>query len=142
MLFSLFCFSACMPHTTKEIVRSPKFGQSVAPISTAIKANGFLFVSGQVGRNPETGKLQSETFESETHQVMKNIGTILQEAGLTFDDVVSVTIYLKDMKQYAQVNEVYKTYFSGAFPTRTCIAVLDLPVGASVEMTVTAALRQ
>jgi 2-iminobutanoate/2-iminopropanoate deaminase len=124
----------------KEVVHSPKFGKTVGPFSTAIKSNGFLFISGQVGRN-DTGVLQSESIEHEARQIMTNLGTILTEAGLGYDDLVSVTIYLKDMNNFSRVNEVYKTYFAGDFPTRTCIAVADLPVGASVEITSTAALQ-
>ena len=123
-----------------EIVKSEKFSQNIAPFSTALKANGFLFISGQVGLDFQTRQLQSESFEAEAHQIMKNIGIILAEAGLTFTNLVSVTIYLKDMQLFSRVNEVYKSYFEGSYPTRTCIAVADLPVGASVEMTATAIL--
>lgn len=103
------------------------------PYSDAVEANGMLYVSGQIGR--ANGQLVTESFPAEAHQVMKNVGEILRKRMLTHDDLVSVTIYLKDMKNYAAINEVYRTYFRGArLPARVCIAVAELPLNANVEI--------
>ena len=103
------------------------------PYSDAVEAGGVLYVSGQIGRL--NGQLVTESFAAEAHQVMKNVGEILRKRMLTHDDLVSVTIYLKDMKNYAVINEVYRTYFRGSrLPARVCIAVADLPMLANVEI--------
>lgn len=104
------------------------------PFSSSLKAGELLFVSGQVGINPATSKLASESFEAEVQQVMENLKNELKKHNLTMDDLVSTIIYLKDMKYYDRLNKVYGGYFKDRFPTRTCIAVADLPAGASVEI--------
>lgn len=108
------------------------------PYSKAIEANGFLFVSGHLGT--KDGKLMDETFETEAHQSMQNIKDVLTDKGLTFDDVVSVIIYLKDMNDYDRLNAVYRTYFTTRFPTRTCIQVAALPRNGHVEISATAVM--
>lgn len=108
------------------------------PYSKAIEANGFLFISGHLGT--KDGKLMDETFETEAHQSMQNIKDVLTDKGLTFDDVVSVIIYLKDMNDYDRLNAVYRTYFSTRFPTRTCIQVAALPRNGHVEISATAVM--
>ncbi|KAB7733113.1 RidA family protein [Rudanella paleaurantiibacter] len=119
-------FSVSLP----ALAQSPASGP---PYSDAVEAGGVLYVSGQIGR--ANGQLVTESFAAEAHQVMRNIGDILQKRKLTHDDLVSVTIYLKDMKHYAAMNEVYRTYFRGnRLPARVCIAVADLPFNANVEI--------
>jgi 2-iminobutanoate/2-iminopropanoate deaminase len=117
-------------------ITTPMFAQTPAsapPYSDAVEAGGMLYVSGQIGRL--NGQLVTESFEAEAHQVMKNIGEILRKRLLTHDDLVNVTIYLKDMKNYAAINEVYRTYFRGSrLPARVCIAVAELPMNANVEI--------
>jgi 2-iminobutanoate/2-iminopropanoate deaminase len=111
------------------------------PYSDAVEAGGTLYVSGQIGRL--NGQLVTESFAAEAHQVMKNVGEILRKRMLTHDDLVSVTIYLKDMKNYAAINEVYRTYFRGSrLPARVCIAVADLPMNANVEIAGIAQMKQ
>jgi len=104
------------------------------PYSPSLRVKDQLFISGQVGRSPEKGVLANESFESEVKQVMENIHTQLKVHGLSFDHLVSTIIYLKDMKNYEALNEAYGSFFTDKFPTRTCIAVSDLPAGASVEI--------
>ena len=106
------------------------------PYSKSIEANGFLFISGHLGT--KDGKLMDETFETEVNQSMQNIKDVLTEKGLTFDDVVSVIVYLKDMNNYDSLNAVYRTFFSTRFPTRTCIQVAALPRNGHVEISATA----
>jgi 2-iminobutanoate/2-iminopropanoate deaminase len=111
----------------------------ILPLSKALVSNGFLFISGQIGSSG--GKLVRTSFTDEVKQVLTNIETILTEHNLTFDHVVSVTIYLTDMRLFDELNLVYATYFKNRFPTRTCIAVAGLPKLARVEMTTVASLK-
>lgn len=111
----------------------------VVPLSKALVANGFLFISGQLGTSG--GALITTSFTDEVKQVLDNIETILTEHNLTFDHVVSITIYLTDMRRFDELNQVYGTYFENRFPTRTCIAVAALPKLANVEMTTIACLN-
>ena len=119
-----------------QSVQSSKLAASPGPFSAGVIANGFLFLSGQVGIDQD-GNL-AENFDLEVRQIFKNIDAVLSEQRLTFNNIVSVTVYLKDMQNFKRLNDTYKTYFNGYYPTRTCIAVLELPLKASVEMTVTA----
>lgn len=108
--------------------------KNTLPFTPSLQVDNLLFISGQVGINPETSTLTNENFDAEVKQVMENLKTQLQAHGLTLEDLVSTTIYLKDMKNYAALNERYSSYFENKYPTRTCIAVLDLPANASVEI--------
>lgn len=108
------------------------------PISKALISNGFLFISGQIGS--AGGQLVTTSFEDEVRQVFTNIETILNEHKLTFNHIVSVTVYLTDMRYFDQLNAVYQTYFSDRYPTRTCLAVAGLPKQARVELTTMASL--
>ena len=117
-------------------IHSSKLAVSPGPFSTGVKANGFLFLSGQVGID-QSGKL-ADDFDLEVKQIFKNIDAVLSEQNLTLDSIINVTIYLTDMQNFKRVNEIYKTYFNGYYPARTCIAVLELPLKANVELVVTA----
>ena len=119
-----------------EPIQSAKLAVSPGPFSTGVIANGFLFLSGQVGID-QGGKL-ADDFDLEVRQIFENIDAVLSEQKLTFDNIVSVTVYLKDMLNFKPMNDIYKTYFQGYYPSRTCIAVLELPLKANVEMTITA----
>lgn len=116
-----------------------KASAPAVPISKSLVSNGFLFISGQIGS--AGGQLVTTSFEDEVKQVFANIGTILDEHGLTFSHIVSVTVYLTDMRYFDQLNAVYQTYFSDRYPTRTCIAVAGLPKQARVELTTMASLE-
>jgi 2-iminobutanoate/2-iminopropanoate deaminase len=101
-------------------------------------AGGFLFVSGQGAIDPSSGKLVAPDIESQTRQTLTNVKGIVEEAGLSFRDVVRVSVYLKDMKDFKQMNEVYKTFFTEAAPARTTVQVeLPLP-GMLIEIDVIA----
>ncbi|TCC97572.1 RidA family protein [Pedobacter hiemivivus] len=110
----------------------------IGPYSQAVIANGFLFLSGQVAINPETGDLTQSSIKEETHQVMRNIKAVLLEASYEFEDVVKTTIFLSDMGLFAEVNEVYGSYFDKNFPARETVAVKGLPKGVNVEISMTA----
>ncbi len=126
---------------SKQIIRTEKAPAPIGPYNQAIKANGFLFVSGQVAIDPVTNELVTNGIANEANLVMKNIDAILKEANLTFQHVVKTTIFLSDMSLFAEVNEVYATYFDGDFPARETIAVKTLPKNVNVEISVTAVVE-
>ncbi|MGV3538944.1 MAG: Rid family detoxifying hydrolase [Rufibacter sp.] len=119
----------------------PHLQNTQLPFSKTRKVNDLLFISGQVGIDPATGKLVSHSFEAEAHQVMQNIGTLLRQEGLDFSDLANVTVYLKNMDHYPLTNQVYGSYFPGPLPARVCVAVADLPAKANIEIAATAQVR-
>ena len=123
---------------SKEIIQSSKVPTPIGPYSQAVIANGFLFASGQVAFNPATGELVLTDIQAETRQVMENIKAILEEAKLSFANVVKTTIFLSDMQLFAQVNEVYGSYFTANFPARETVAVKTLPRNVNIEVSITA----
>ena len=106
---------------SKEIIQSSKVPAPIGPYSQAVIANGFLFASGQIAFNPANGELVLTDIQSETRQVMENIKAILDEAKLSFAHIVKTTIFLSDMQLFAQVNEVYGSYFTSQFPARETV---------------------
>ena len=122
----------------KTIINTNNAPAPIGPYSQAVAAGGFVFVSGQIPMNPVTGELVTDDIKTETRQVMENIKAILTEAGIDFTHVVKTSIFLKDMHNFAQVNEVYGTYFNAAFPARETVQVAGLPKNVNVEITVTA----
>jgi len=125
-------------YMSKQVIKTNNAPSPIGPYNQAIKANGFIFASGQVAFVPATGELELSSIEAETHQVMKNVQAVLTEAKVTFEHVVKTTIFLSDMSLFAQVNEVYGTYFKSDFPARETVAVKGLPRGVNVEISVTA----
>ena len=123
---------------SKEIIQSSKVPTPIGPYSQAVIANGFLFASGQVAFNPATGELVLSDIQAETRQVMENIKAILDEAKLSFANVVKTTIFLSDMQLFAQVNEVYGSYFTANFPARETVAGKTLPRNVNIEVSITA----
>ena len=125
----------------KQIIQTNKVPTPIGPYSQAVIANGFLFASGQVAFNPATGELVLTDILSETKQVMENIKAVLEEAKLSFAHVVKTSIFLSDMQLFAQVNEVYGSYFSSDFPARETVAVKTLPRNVNVEISITAVIN-
>lgn len=122
----------------KTIINTTSAPAPIGPYSQAVIANGFLFASGQVAINPENGELNLTSISEETHQVMRNIKAVLIEANYGFEHIVKTTIFLSDMTLFAQVNEVYGSYFETAYPARETVAVKGLPKGVNVEISITA----
>jgi 2-iminobutanoate/2-iminopropanoate deaminase len=122
----------------KQVINTDKAPSPIGPYSQAVRANGMVFLSGQVAFVPATGELELSSLEAETHQVMKNIQEVLDEAKISFEHIVKTTIFLSDMSLFAQVNAVYGTYFSGDFPARETVAVKGLPRGVNVEISMIA----
>ena len=113
--------------------------QTIGPYSPAVQIGSFLFLSGQIGLDQNTGQLRSEDIETETRQALDNMNTILRAAGYDSSHVVSATVYLKNMNDYGKMNRVYGGYFTeGSYPARTTVAVAELPKQANVEIAVIA----
>ena len=117
-----------------EFIKTDKAPQAVGPYSQAVKVGNFLFISGQIAINPETGKLEGETVAEQTERVLKNIEAILREAGFSLKDVVKTTVYLKNICDFAQMNGVYAKFFGEHRPARATVEVSNLPLGALVEI--------
>lgn len=114
--------------------------QAIGPYSQAIKAAGFLFLSGQIPLDPTTGNLVDGDIRAQTRRVLDNVREVLGAAGVGFSDVVKTSIFLTDLGDFAAVNEIYAEYFSIPFPARSTIQVAALPKGSRVEIEVVAAL--
>lgn len=126
----------------KKIIESKKVPAPVGPYNQAIIANGMLYASGQIAIDPPTGNLITETIEAETHQVMKNIGEILKEAGLTYENIVKASVFVKDMHLYSRINAVYAEYFDEATaPARELVEVANLPKFVNIEISIIAVLE-
>jgi len=124
----------------REAVSTPKAPAAIGPYSQAITAGKLLFLSGQIPLDPATGQLVPGGIEEQTRQVFANIGAILTAAGASFDHVVSATVYVADMNDFAKVNEIYATYFSSPAPARATVQVARLPKDSLVEIQVIASL--
>ena len=122
----------------KTVINTVNAPAPIGPYNQAIVAGGFLFVSGQVAIDAATGNLVLDDIKTETTLVMENIKAILTQAGIGFSQVVKTTIFLTNMQNFAQVNEVYGSYFTGEFPARETVAVAGLPKNVNVEISVTA----
>ncbi|MCS6959495.1 MAG: RidA family protein [Pseudanabaenaceae cyanobacterium SKYGB_i_bin29] len=118
-----------------EVVTTDRAPVPVGPYSQAIKVEGkFLFLSGQIPLDPATGKLVEGDIGTQTEQVMANIRAVLAAAGSSLEQIVKTTIFLVDMADFGQVNQVYGKYFSERPPARSCIQVAALPLGARIEI--------
>lgn len=122
----------------KTIPDTPSAPTPIAPYSVAAEANGFVFVSGQVGVDPSTGEREPDDVGAQTHRVMKNIGLVLGDLGLSYPDIVKTTIFLGNIDDFPTVNDVYAGYFEGAPPARSTFQAGALPGGYLVEIEVVA----
>ena len=117
----------------KEIIVTTNAPGAVGPYVQAVKVNGMVYCSGQLGIDPAVGKMP-EGVEAQAHCSMKNMGAILKEAGSDYSKIVKTTIFLADMNDFAKVNEIYKSYFGEEYPARSCVQVAKLPLGGLVEV--------
>ncbi len=122
----------------KEIISTSKAPAAVGPYSQAIKVGDFLFASGQIPFDPKTNELVADDIESQTRQVMKNVTAVLEAADLTLDNVVKTTVFMKDMNDFTQVNEIYAEYFTDNPPARSAVEAARLPKDVLIEMEVIA----
>ena len=117
----------------KKVIVSEKSPAAIGPYSQAIEYNGIVYTSGVIGVNPATGEVAGDKIETQAEQSCKNVGAILEEAGLTFDNVVKTTCFLADMADFAAFNAVYEKYFTSK-PARSCVAVKQLPKNVLCEV--------
>jgi 2-iminobutanoate/2-iminopropanoate deaminase len=124
----------------KKVITSSNAPLPIGPYSHAnlVSSGQMLFVSGQVAKDAKTGELTLNDIKSETHKVMGNVKAILEDAGMTFENVVKTTIFLKDLNNFGAVNETYGSYFEGNFPARETVEVSRLPLDVNVEISVIA----
>ncbi len=123
----------------KEIIQAPKAPKAAGPYSTAVRQNGFIFLSGQIPLDPATGQLVSGQIEEQTARVLENLKAVLEGAGLSLKDVVKTTVFLKDMSNFARMNETYGKYFETNPPARSTVEVARLPRDVQVEIEAIAA---
>ncbi len=123
----------------KIIITTSNAPAPIGPYNQAILAGDTLYISGQICINPETGELKNRDIQDETHQVMHNLKAILKEAEMDFNNVLKTTIFITDMNQFSQVNEVYGRYFENKFPARETVQVSALPKFVNVEISMIAA---
>lgn len=130
-----------MAHPTREAISTQNAPGAIGPYSQAIRANGFVFCSGQIALDPATGQIAATDVEGQTRQVMRNIQNLLAAAGAGFADVVKTTIFLKSMNDFPKVNEIYGACFTAAPPARSTVEVARLPKDVLVEIEVIALSR-
>lgn len=122
----------------KKVISTKHAPAAIGPYSQAIEAKGMIFISGQTPIDPLTGELVTGGVKEQAAQCFKNIGAILDEAGLTTENIVKTTVFLGDMAYFSEMNEVYASQFHGAFPARSAIAAKGLPKNCMVEIEVIA----
>lgn len=117
----------------KKVINANNAPAAVGPYVHAVMAGDFLYTSGQLGIDPVTGEIPAGV-EAQAHLSLKNLGAILNEAGLTYSDVVKTTVFLDDMNDFATINAIYAEYFTGETPARSCVEVSKLPKGGLIEI--------
>lgn len=120
------------------IIRTEKAPAPIGPYNQGVLAGDTLYISGQISIDPVTGQLKKKDIQEETHQVMQNLKAILVAANMGFNHVVKATIFIMDMQQFSEINEVYGKYFEGDFPARETVQVAALPKSANVEISMIA----
>lgn len=138
-VMELFLFLSTSLHNfifyMKTIISTNKAPSAVGAYNQAVLAAGTLYVSGQIAINPATGELVLDSIEDETHQVLKNLGAVLEEAGMLFDNVVKCSVFVADMEMYGRINTVYASYFQEQnAPARELVQVANLPKYVNVEI--------
>ena len=118
----------------REIITASKAPKAAGPYSTAVRQNGFVFLSGQIPLNPETGQLVTGSIEDQTARVLENLSAVLEAGGLTLADVIKTTVFLKDMNNFSRMNETYAKYFPNNPPARSTVEVARLPRDVQVEI--------
>ena len=122
----------------KKIINTANAPAPIGPYNQAVLINGTIYISGQICIDPSTGNLKNKDIQEETHQVMQNLRNILHEAGMNFSNVVKTTIFITDMHQFGEINEVYGKYFDSNFPARETVQVSALPKFVNIEISMIA----
>ena len=123
---------------TKKIIYSEKAPKAIGPYSQAVQIENFLFLSGQIGLNPKTNKLENKNLQSELEQIMKNITSILNEANMKIENIIKTSVFMKDLSSFSDFNNIYKSFFKEKFPARETIEVSKLPMDARIEISIIA----
>ena len=118
----------------KRIIQTEQAPAAIGPYSQAIRIGDFLYTSGQIALDPDSGIFLSGEIEEQPEQTLKNISAILQAGGVNFENVVKTTVYLSDLNHFSRMNQVYEKYFSKTKPARACVQVAGLPKGAKIEI--------
>ena len=118
----------------KNVVKTDKAPQAIGPYSQAIEVNGMIYTSGVVPIDPQTGNVVEGDIKVQATRVFDSMKALLEEAGSSCEDVVKTTVFIKDMNDFAALNEIYASYFTGAFPARSCVEVARLPKDVLIEM--------
>jgi len=125
----------------KKIINTKNAPAPIGPYNQSVKIGNILLISGQIALLPETMELIKGGVKKETHQVMKNIGAILKEAGLDYSNIAKASIFCKDLEDFSEINEIYGSYFKNDFPARECVEVSRLPKDVAVEISVIAEVK-
>ena len=118
----------------KQVIQTNNAPQAIGPYSQAIMANGTLYVSGQIPVVPATGAIVSDKVEDQARQVMENVKAVVEAAGLTLEDVVKTSVFIKNMDDFGTINAIYSEYFTTDCPARACVEVARLPKDVLLEM--------
>lgn len=118
----------------KKVISTDKAPQAIGPYSQAIEFNNMIFTSGVIPVNPETNELVTGTIEEQAEQAIKNLAALLKESGSSTDNVIKTTVFIKDMNDFAKVNEIYASYFKKDCPARSCVEVARLPKNVLIEI--------
>lgn len=118
----------------KKVISTDKAPQAIGPYSQAIEFNNMIFTSGVIPVNPETNELVTGTIEVQAEQAIKNLAALLKESGSSTDNVIKTTVFIKDMNDFAKVNEIYASYFTKDCPARSCVEVARLPKDVLIEI--------
>ena len=118
----------------RQAIRTDAAPKAIGPYEQAIRIDGFVFTAGQIPIDPTSGNLVAGGIAEQTRQVLENLKAVLEAAGSSIDRVVKATVFLKNMADFAAMNDVYAEYFAGAKPARSTVAVAELPKGALVEI--------
>jgi len=141
-LFDIATLKVLQYYSHMKIINSNKAPKAIGPYSQAVIANGFIFTSGQIGIDPETGRLRGDTIEEQAKQVLENLKNVLKEAGADFSDVVETAIFITDMLDFPEVNSIYEKALGGHKPARATVQVSGLPLNALIEIKMTAVCKK
>ncbi|MFW5648055.1 MAG: RidA family protein [Natronincolaceae bacterium] len=124
-----------------KTISTDKAPAAIGPYSQGIKTDSLLFISGQIPIDPSTGEIVNGTIKDQTARVIENLKAILEEAGLTLDNVVKTTLFIKDMNEFGDINETYASYFAKTKPSRSCAEVARLPKDVGIELEAIAIIK-
>jgi len=138
----LISLTGCSQHVSeREVISSPDAPAAIGPYSQAIKANNMIFLAGQLGMDPITGKFAGDDFESQTRQALENQKAVLTHAGFVLEDVVQCQVFVTDLENYPAFNAIYQEYFTQDFPARAVLEVSQIPADGLIEIMMIAVKR-